>query len=212
MCPPVPPAAIITRISIFKSAPPQTSAWRSHVQLLSLTQLRRCFLKQSNVERSTRVLRNIEQDADRGECRHERRSAVRNKRERNSLRRHQRKHDTNIKERLRDDARHDSQTQQHPEAIRREQRGAHTAPEKKCKHRNDSERADQSELFANDCEDEVRVCKRKKQHLLFALREAETVRAARSDRDKRLHDLKARAVLIGPRIHKRYQTFQSPRN
>src|SRR5689334_23936805 len=103
MCPPVPPAAIITRISIFKSATPQTAAGRSHVQLLSLAQLRRRRLKQSDVERSTRVLRDVEQDTDSRECRHEGRSAVRDKRERNPLRRHEREHETNIKERLSDD-------------------------------------------------------------------------------------------------------------
>src|SRR6185369_3840865 len=134
MCPPVPPAAIITRISMIKSR---------RVQRLSLAaQLVRRRLKQPDVERSTRVLRNIEQYPNRSERRHERRSTVRNKRQRNSLRRHEREHDTNIKERLRDNTRDDSETQQHSEPIRREQRRAHSAPEKKCKHRDNSQRTD----------------------------------------------------------------------
>ncbi len=65
--------------------------------------------QQSNIERAARVLRNVEQNSHRCECRHERRSTVRNKRQRNSFCRHERKHDTDIKERLGHDARNDSQ-------------------------------------------------------------------------------------------------------
>src|SRR6185369_11998380 len=103
----------------------------------------------------------------------------------NSLRRHERQHHTNIKERLSDDAGDDSQTQQHSEAIRCKQRRAYSAPEKECEYSDDSERADESQLFANHGEDEIRVRKRKKQHLLFSLRETETIRAARPDCNQR---------------------------
>ena len=82
----------------------------------------------------------------------------------------------------------------------------------KRKHRNHCQSADQSELFADDRKDEIRMRKRQKQHLLFALRKAEPVWATRTDRDQRLDHLKSRALLIGPRIEKRDQAFQSPRH
>src|SRR4030095_9065760 len=192
------------------SLPIADRRWTIKSLFMPLAQIRNRQLEIGNV--SARVLRDIEQDSDGGECRHERRSAVRDERQRNSLGRHQRKHDTNIKERLRDDARDDSQTQQHSEPVRRQQSSANSAPEKQCEYRDDCERADQSQLLANYSKNKIGVSKRQKQHFLFALCETKPVDSARTNSDQRLYDLKTRALWIGPGIEKHDQTFQSERN
>src|SRR6185503_6690439 len=159
---------------------------------------------------SARMLRYVEQDAHGCERRHQRRATVRDERQRNPFRRHQRKHDTNIKERLSHDAGNNSQAQQHSKSVGREQSSANTAPEKKRKHGDDGQRANESEFLTNDRENKIGVSEWKKQHLLLALCEAETLDSARSDRNQRLHNLKTCTLLVCPRIEKRDQTFQSP--
>src|SRR2546427_8199 len=81
--------------------------------------------------------------------------------------------------------------------------GALASPEKNPKPQNYDQSADQTKLLTDHGEDEIRVCERQKQHLLPALCEAESVRSARPDGNQRLHDLIARALLIGPRIDER---------
>ena len=103
------------------------------------------------------------------------------------------------------DARHDSQTQQHSKSVGREQSSANAAPEKKRKHCNDCQRANQTKLLANHGKNKIGVSKRKKQHLLFALCKTKTVDSTRSDRNQRLHHLKPRALWIRPGIEKRDQ-------
>src|SRR6185503_8296617 len=98
------------------------------------------------------------------------------------------------------DGGHNADAQQHSKPVRREQCRADTAPQEKCKHSDNCQRAKESEFFTNDSEDEIGMREWKKQHLLFPLCETESVGSARSDRDQRLHHLKTRASLIGPWI------------
>src|SRR5215204_1933964 len=212
MCPPVPPAAISTRISMMKTCGAHVRD--VHVQFLSFSEFGCRRLKQpttSSAKRSARVLRDVEQNSDGRECRHQGRSTIRDERQRYPFCRHQRKHHTNIKERLRDDTGNDSKTQQHSKPVRREQGGADSTPEEKCKHCNHRQRSNQSELLTNYRKYKVGVRERKKQHLLFALGEPKTVCSPRSNCNQRLHNLKTRALLIGPWVKERDQTFQSKR-
>src|SRR5213594_1612603 len=106
------------------------------------------------------MLRNVQKNSHRCERRYERRSAIRNKRKRNSFSWQQRKHDADVEERLRHDARHDAKTQQHSKSVRCQQCSAYAPPQEKSEDHDDSKPTNQAKFLTDYGEDKIRMRER----------------------------------------------------
>src|SRR5213594_265207 len=102
----------------------------------------------------TRLLRKIEKQADRDEARDQRRAAVADQRQRQSLGRHEAERDADVDERLDGDHHRESERCVKIEALLAEPRDPEAAPDQECEQRNDGNRTDEAELLADDRENE----------------------------------------------------------
>src|SRR5437899_7949094 len=128
MCPPVPPPAIIN--TPFTPAPPPVS---------------------------TRLLRQIQQNADRHQAGDQRRAAVAHQRQRQALGRQQAKRHADVDQHLNADQQREAEGRVKLEAPLRAARDAEAAPYQKGEQSEKSKRSDEAELLADDGEDEIGV-------------------------------------------------------
>src|SRR6266852_4229830 len=149
-----------------------------------------------------RLLRKIEKQADRDEARDQRRSAVAHQRQRQSLGGHEAKRDADVDERLDRDHHGEPERGVEIEALLAESRDPEAAPNQKGKGRNHGDRADESQLLADNRENEVGVRLGKEEEFLPSVADAQPMQAAGTDRDERLHGLESLPLRIGLGIQK----------
>src|SRR5580704_3942166 len=154
--------------------------------------------------------RDVEQHANQSEHDEERRSAIGDEREGDALCRHQREHDADIKERLNQNGRRDPESEKARKRIFGENARANTAIAEDDEKPDNDQRAEQTKLFGNICEDVVRVRLRQVEELLPSLHVAQTAQAAGSHSDERLNNVKALAQWVRLRIHKCQQGVATP--
>src|SRR6202011_2765649 len=103
-------------------------------------------------------------------------------------------------QRLRADEQREAERGVELESAVRVARHPETPPHQEREERHQSERADESELFADDGEDEVGVRLREKEELLPPVADAEALQPARAEGDQALQRLKALAERVRLRI------------
>src|ERR1019366_4586430 len=157
-------------------------------------------------------LSDIQQHADAHQGHEQRRPSIGNKRQRNSLGRHQPQHHADIDESLEHDHGGDSDGEKAPEAILRAQRRASSAPEEDRKQDDDTERSDQPQLFGGNRKNKIGVRLGKIKQFLLPFHQPEPGHAARRDRNQRLNDVEAKSLRVGVRIQEGQNAIFSVRH
>src|SRR5579859_1802572 len=189
-CPPVPPPAINNFIA-------ETSAKQRRSKLRHYKE---------NKSASTRELRGLLRDIQKhsGAQQHHQqtRSAVADERQRNALRGHHSEDHGEIDERLPQNHGCDSQSEQTAKGIGRREGRANSTPAVNDKKRDDEQRTDEAEFFANHGVDEIGMSLGQVEKFLFAFHQADAGEAAGTHGDERLPQLKASALGVGGGIPK----------
>src|ERR1700722_1297474 len=153
-----------------------------------------------------RLLTDIQEHA-RGQQHHQHvGAAVADKRQRDSLGRHEAEHDDEINQRLEYHHRGDAEREQPAETVGRGVRGSNSTPSVDAEESDHDHGADEAKFFTDHRVDEVGVRFGKIEEFLLALHEANASETTGADGDERLQQLETGAKRIGVRIKERRQS------
>src|SRR6266478_460836 len=129
------------------------------------------------------LLRNIQEHAGGQQHHQQTRATVADKRQRNPFRRHHAQHHSKINERLKQNHRCDTESEQPPKSIRRPKSRTQAAPAVHREQRDDNHRAEKAQFLANHCVNEIGMRLRQIKKFLLALHQAHTGKSTGANRN-----------------------------
>src|SRR5439155_6427753 len=145
------------------------------------------------------------QRAHRDQRHDQRRSSERHERQRDAGDRKHARGASEVDERLCPQPRRDARGEESAEGVRRADGDAHARVDEDAEERQHDQLAEETELLAEDREDEVGVCVRHVQPLLSARPEPHAEDSPGTERDERLNDLIPGVSRIVPRMEERQE-------
>src|SRR5277367_726067 len=162
--------------------------------------------------RLVRVLADIQEHAGSHQRAKQTRTTVADERQRNAFGREQADHHAEIDQGLADDHGGDADRQIFAELVGGFHGGDKAAPAVYREKREDDDRADEAEFFADDGVDKIGVGFGQEEKFLAAFHQADAGHAAGTNGDERLQELEASALRVAVGMEERFKTRQAVRH